>query len=149
MRSFGKAALLSNTEIYVAAEGEPARLRDALEVDVSAPGEYRRISDLTEKSLSVGTMVLPYLIQFRPRAEPVAKEKGAGWVTLRGEITFEGTVLGVILNHERLIAAERILNRRLQRKLYGKNLGLEFLGSKFGDSMTLSEDRRTLTVAFS
>lgn len=146
VRSFGNAALLSNTEIYVAAEGETAQLRDALEVDVSAAGEYRRESDLTEKSLSAGTMVRPYLIQFRPQAEKSAKKKESDWVNLRGEITFEGTVLGVILNHERLIAAERILNRRLQRKLYGKNRGLDFLGPKFGDSVTLSEDRQTLTV---
>ncbi len=131
-------ALESNTEIFAFAEMLGVWLEGDLPVDITSPGVYASADDLTPGLIFPKMPVDIYFLH----SDPV----GSDTVTLLGSITFDQDILGIIVLSAGLDATDATLG--YPGTVYPTGLsgrGLDFAGSNF-DILTLSEDRRTITV---
>jgi hypothetical protein len=107
-------------------------------VDISQPGVVTNASQFTPATIDTGTYVNSQLLHFDP--------VGNGSGVLRGSVTFDTNVLGIIVTSARLNATDGQLRR--PDAVYATTFasrGAEFNGSADQDSVTLSADRRTVT----
>lgn len=131
----------SDEYVFVAAEGSAVDLGQALQVNISAPGEYRRVDELTPLELPAGERVRSYILHFSPteNLRPQNAQRVAG------SITFDRPVLGLIVQHEELLASMRRFSRRGAGEIQQRRQ-LDLSGRSNGDRITLSEDRKTVTL---
>lgn len=140
----------SDEKIFLAPEGFTTRLAEPLKVNISSAGDYTTIEQLTPSELPAGERVRSFMMQYLP-TEEAGRRRGK---KVTGSITFEQPVLGLIVLHDELVASNRVgrpprgpggpsgpggpggPSPRRQLELLGRN----------GDRITLSEDRRTVTV---
>jgi len=134
------ALINSDKHIYLFSDGYRRRLRHPLLVNISEPGEVVLRDKLTPKVITVGQIVRSFIVQHQPESSmPRPEAKRA-----RGSITFDRPILGLITQLEELRASS---GRFSKRKVRGQpRTQLEFTGTPAGDRVTLSADRRTLTV---
>jgi hypothetical protein len=134
--------LESNGEIKVFQEQSNSALLSSVGVDISAPGTYgplpslvNGIPTLTPSTLAAGTVVHSYFLHFDPVGAPGTE------LTIQGSITFDTDILGIVIFTNPLISSDAGLG--VPGTLYstGAQRGLEE-----GDVVSLSADRRTLTV---
>ncbi len=131
-------ALESNSAIFAFAEMLGIRLEGDLPVDITRPGVYDSADDLTPGLIFAEMPVDIYFLH----SDPV----GGDTVKLVGSITFDQDILGIIVLSAGLDATDAMLG--YPGTVYPTGLsgrGLDFAGSNF-DILTLSEDRRTITV---
>ena len=83
-------------------------------------------------------MVNTYLLQFNPPHEKISGP--AGRTFYQGEVTFDRPIIGVVTSGQQLKETDKILGKR--RFTYPTHVGR---GLERGDSLNLSEDRRTLS----
>lgn len=131
----------SDEHIFVAAEGSAVELGQALQVNISAPGEYRRVDELTPLELPTGERVRSYILHFSPTES--LRPRDAQRVA--GSITFDRPMLGLIVQHEELVASMRRFSRRGAGAVQHRRQ-LDLSGRSNGDRITLSEDRKTVTL---
>ncbi len=131
----------SDDDIFVAAEGYVVDLDKALQVNISEPGEYERVDDLTPLELPVGEQIRSYILHFSPTEN--RRPRDAKRVS--GSITFDRPVLGLIVQHEELLASMRRFARRGAGEIQHRRQ-LDLNGRNNGDRITLSEDRKTVTL---
>lgn len=131
--------LESNTEIFAFAEMLGIDL-ESLEVDITLPGFYDELADLTPGVIFPETPV----DVFFAHADPVGAEN---FVQFIGSITFDQDILGVIVLTSNLDATDDGLGHPGTQYPTGliRGRGMDFAGANF-DFITLSEDRRTITV---
>lgn len=130
----------SNEKIFVLPEGYPQLLTENLEVDMT--GMVSEGADIP-----AGTRVRSFLLQFNP-IDATEKTRGAGPRNFRriaGSITFDRPVLGLIINSESLKRTDEIFAVRGANGLLGR--GLESRPPRLADEVSLSDDRRTVTVS--
>ncbi|MCR9198964.1 MAG: FecR family protein [Planctomycetaceae bacterium] len=133
----------SDRHVFVAAEGRAVDLVQPLDVNISAPGDYSRVQQLTPITLSPEQRIRSYVLHYMPRSQ--SRPRRAGRV--EGSITFDRPIAGLIVLHEELFASSRRFSRRPAGERQQRRQ-LDLTGDDFGDRITLSEDRRTLTVSF-
>lgn len=144
--------LQSDTEIFVLPEGYSQSLDKPLKVDIAKPGFYRNANELTERTLAAETRVKSFLLQFRP----LDKNGSASDTAVRnpnpdnikrivGEITFDRPVLGLIVRGEQLRASDGQFSVR-GGQVPQRGRALEFGGTPRDDVISLSQDRRTVTL---
>ena len=131
----------SDDAIFVASEGSAVYLDTALAVNISEPGTCERVEELTPSELQVGELVRSFVLHFSP-TENLPPRRAR---RVSGSITFDRPVLGLIVRHEELLAS---MNRFSPRVLGEGHIRrqLELNGASNGDRITLSDDRRTVTV---
>ncbi len=130
-------ALQSNSTIFAFTEMLELTLGKDVAVDITSPGFYNEPGDLTPGSIGAKTAVDVYFIHF----DPVV-----GLVNLLGSITFDQDILGVIVLNESLDATDGTLGFPQTAYPTGLiNRGLDF-GGVYSDFITLSEDRRTISI---
>lgn len=130
-------ALESNSKIFAFTEMPGLTLDYELAVDITSPGFYGEVGNLTPGSIEAKTVVDVYFIHF----DPVKN-----LVNLLGSITFDQDILGVIVLNESLDATDRMLGFPGTAYPTGlNNRGLDF-GGVYSDFITLSEDRRTISI---
>lgn len=131
----------SDSDIFVVPERYAIELIEPLRVNVSAPGEYRNVDELTPDAIPSGSVVRSFLLHYHPAA--ARPPRLAEQVT--GSITFDRPIRGLILLHDELRAsALRFSPRRAGEAQERRQI--ELSERPIGDRVTLSEDRRTLTV---
>lgn len=133
--------LRSNDEIFIAPE-RPKTFADSLTVNISEAGDYSHNDDLTPATLESGELIRSYIFFFRPDKDDVPpREK-----RINGTITFQNPILGMIVKERELTdSAGQFYRSRAGDAL--RNRELEFFSDPRGDRISLSEDRRTLSVS--
>lgn len=131
----------SDEDIFIAPEGHVATLANALRVNISVPGNYSREGDLTVSELPSGQKVRSFALFFHP--EKAGRRTPPKEVT--GSIAFDTPVLGLIVLRDELQASARRFTRNGPRNI-NESQQLELTGDNDSDVITLSEDRRTVTV---
>lgn len=134
----------SDSEIFVVPERFVTELVEPLRVNVSTPGEYRNVAKLTPDTIPSATNVRSFVLHYQPKeARPPRLAR-----RITGSITFDQPVLGLILLHDELRdSALRFSPRRAGEAKERRQLELN--DRPIGDRVTLSPDRRTVTLNLS
>lgn len=141
----------SNTDIFVLPEGYARMLSEPLRVNVTSPGKSRVAADLSPADVPAGTRVKSFLLQFRPldpggEGEPPTTQPNPEELKrIVGEITFNRPVLGLIVVGDDLRASDGLFSER-GGQFPQKGRALELSGTPRDDTITLSEDRHTVTL---
>ena len=131
----------SDNDIFVAPEGHSVELSSELKVNLSEPGDYASVHELTPMAVQPGQRIRSYILHYAPKTQ--LGPRRARQVT--GSITFDRPVLGAIVSHEELLASSRRFGRRSAGEgNFRRELNLT--GDGVGDRITLSEDRKTITL---
>ena len=126
-------------------------LKSDLEVNVTDPGQYIRVRRQDKHPVAAGEAVRSYLLQLNPIGEFTRKEADGARVI--GQITFDRPILGLIGRTTLLTMTDELLGHPLGN--YGDTRrGIEptrpdDLPDSGRDSVTLSRDRRTLSLDLS
>lgn len=130
----------SDDHIFVAPDGFDIELQEPLQVNISEPGEYAAINDLTPTELPAGARIRSFLLHY----SPVGNFDPRNAKRMKGEITFDRPIVGLIVLQEELIASRGRFIRRAAGELLPRR-DLEFR-SVDGDQISLSADQRTLKL---
>ena len=137
--------------ILVFLERSHVRLNSDLEVNVTEPGQCVRMRNRDRHPISAGQTIRSYLLQLNPIGEFTRKEVDGARVI--GQITFDRPVLGLIGRTTLLNQTDELLGHPLGD--YGETRrGIEpsrpdDQPDSGRDSVTLSRDRRTLSLDLS
>ena len=137
--------------ILVFPERSHVLLKSDLEVNVTGPGQYVRVRRRDKQPVAAGHVVRSYLLQLNPIGEFTREEVDGARVI--GQITFDRPILGLIGRTTLLIRTDELLGHPLGN--YGDTRrGIEptrpdDLPNSGRDSVTLSRDRRTLSLDLS
>lgn len=141
----------SNTDIFVLPEGYARLLTEPLVVNVTMLGTVRVAADLSPAAIPTGTRVKSFLLQFKPldlrdeSESPPNQPNPSELERIVGEITFDRPVLGLIVVGDDLRASDGIFSKR-GGQFPQKGRALELSGTPRDDTVTLSEDRRTVKL---
>ena len=134
------AQVFSSEHIFVFAERVAHTLAASVTVDLDQPGLYNAPATLpaVPPVISAGTVVDVYYANFDPFLS-------AGNVSVSGSMTFDRPVLGVMVLAPQMNATDASLGFPFTTYPLPGNIfrGLELA---FGDSLTLSADRRTVSL---
>lgn len=133
--------LNSDDQIFVAPERYSIRLRDSLDVNISAPGVYVEPGDLTPHQLPRGTMIRSYILHYSPTENRRVRQAER----ITGSITFDRPVIGLIVQHEELVASMGRFSHRVAGESHHRRQ-LDLNGAINGDRVILSDDRKTMTL---
>lgn len=141
----------SDTDIFVLPEGYAQLLNKPLGVNITAPGKVRVAAELSPADIPAGTRVKSFLLQFKPldqrddSATPPNQPNPIELARIVGEITFDRPVLGLIVVGDDLRASDGLFSKR-GGQFPQKGRALELSGTPRDDTVTLSEDRRTVKL---
>lgn len=112
-------------------------------VSFTEPGEYswRDLKGVKRSLTLTNRRAQTYLLQFNP--EYVETAARSDQVMFEGSVTFDGRVIGVIVDSELLVMSDGALGKK--RFEYSNRPGR---GLEHGDSVRLSEDRHTLGISW-
>ena len=131
----------SDEDIFIVPEGHVATLLSPLRVNVSTEGMYSGEDQLTVSDIPVGQRIRSFTLFFHPeKTRPRQPQR-----QVNGSITFASPVLGLIVLHEELQASARRFVRVGPRDIR-ESQQLELTGDLDSDVVTLSDDRRTVTL---
>lgn len=133
--------LQSDDRIFLRAEGPSMRLQNALNVNISEPGDCSKVSDFTPAVIPSGESVRSYILHFFP----ATKQSPNRAKRVTASVTFEHPVLGIIVSRDELLASSRRFTRRGAGE-GNQRRELEFTDDAEGDRISLSDDRKTLTL---
>lgn len=137
--------------ILVFPERSHVQLQSDLEVDVTEPGKYARVRRRDKHPVASGQQIRSYLLQLNPIGEFTRQEVDHARVI--GQITFDRPILGLIGKTTLLTETDELLGHPLGD--YGApRRGIEpsrpdDTPDSGRDSVTLSRDRRTLSLDLS
>ena len=133
-------ALASDTEAYVFIEQDDVGLADPLKVNTTDAGTFNTSGSLEMANLARSTRINSYFIHFDRTGQPVQL------VNIVGSITFDNDILGLILLTTELNNSTPDL--KSPGTAYGIGHGIELSTQEqlSQDSVTVSSNRRTLTV---
>lgn len=133
--------LQGKDEIFLMPEGYATRVSDSLKVDIAEPGVYGRVEQMSDSEISFGTDVRSYLLQYNPKQAVQVDEQSR----IVGQVTFDRPILGLIVLGETLAASD--LNFSDQPQMFATaRRQIELIDDPSGEVVTLSDDRRTVTV---
>ena len=131
----------SDDYIFVVPDGYLKSLQEPVQVNITEPGKVDRLNQLSPGEVSTDFPVRSFLLHYQPEA--VLPRKVAN--RLKGSITFDGPILGVIVLHEEFLSSQYRFSRR-KTGVVKPRRQLDLNGTRTSDIVELSEDRRTLSV---
>jgi hypothetical protein len=129
----------NNSYVAIILERTNKLLPYDIPVEITDPGNYQVYKELSGK-LSRGTGVDSYFIHWNPDAQATTKKR------MSGSVTFTRPILGLIVKTDTICNGHRLF--RHPGIFYPDrtgNGGLESISSKNNDTVTLSQDRHTLS----
>lgn len=142
----------SNSEVFVLPEGQAQTLAEPLPVNMTSPGTVRSSQELTSDLIPAGERVRCFLLQFRPLNRqsgdvrpPTSTLDAQELERVTGNITFDRPVLGVVVRGDDLRASDGRFSKR-GGQVPQKGRALELFGTPRDDVISLSDDRRTVTL---
>ena len=131
----------SDDKVFVVPEGYSTELVEPLTVNIASPGEYIHAEHLSPSDIPSGPAVRSFILHFHPNHDGNRRR----FERTTGSITFDRPVLGLIVLHQELAAsADRFPGRRAGEFLEHRQL--ELTGNRVGDVISLSTDRRTVSL---
>tara|TARA_R110000850_G_scaffold30703_1_gene84818 strand:+ start:2446 stop:3828 length:1383 start_codon:yes stop_codon:yes gene_type:complete len=136
--------------IMVFPERSGVEIESTVLVDLADPGEFRRLRRSEGIPLAKGIRVRSYLLQLDPVGQ--TEQRSPDKSRVRGQITFDSPIVGLIANSEKLLDSDAIFGHPLGN--YGasprgleppKGEPLEVAGR---DIVILAADQRTLILNF-
>lgn len=121
---------------YVFLERADCSLRHDLPVNCFSSGRHAKFS-LVDKILPAGTLVDSYLLHCAPQQSRHVVE---------GTITFPGEILGIIASSDKLNSTNDLFGSPWSLRCQHPERGFEEQPNKNSDELSISPDRRTLTV---
>ena len=107
----------------------------------SRPGRVEREEQLSPTRIPADTPLRSFILYYQPKKNLPPRFTNR----IQGSITFDREIAGVTVLHQELSDSSRLFSRRkVGRDQPKKQVNL--FGSIAGDILTLSEDRRTLSV---
>lgn len=103
--SVAQGGLQSNTSAYVFMESQLV-LTSPLNVDISTPGTYTTVTSLTPGTIDAGTFVDSFMLESQPSSVP---DSPGDYRTYEGTITFNGPILGIIVETANLNSTDALL----------------------------------------
>lgn len=142
------AAMEDDDQILVIPERRDLKLSEPLRVDIRKPGTYEADSLLAPEDFlpREGVKVRSYLLRYNPVGKAKAHTR-----RFEGSVTFDRPVLAIIAGSGKLNRSDELLSKAPLPKLNPKDSdlrGLERGQLPYLDRVTLSDDRRTITVTF-
>jgi len=134
-RSLGRGKFRKDGRLAVFLERPGVRLHDDQPLDLVSSGRHTQFEP--RQSVAKGTAVDVYLIHFAPTRRGVAE----------GNIRFAGKIVGVICESAQLNATNSTLGDTNTLRCQHPERGLELSHNPNSDVVTISKDRRKLTVA--
>ncbi|MCC9655356.1 FecR domain-containing protein [Rhodopirellula halodulae] len=142
--------LQNDEHVFVLPEGYATRLVAPCAIDFSEPGLYENESQLSPSEIPTDQRVRSFLLVFNP-VPPKSTDGRPRRLTMRdlemieGSITFQHPILGVMVRDETLFQSDGRFSMR-SASTVPLQQGLELKPSRLSDSITLSDDRRTLKL---
>jgi hypothetical protein len=144
------AAMENDDHILVIPERRDFAPSTPIDADITEPGIYEGPLLIAPLELSPldGVKVRSYLLRYNP----VGKVKPSASKRFEGSVTFDRPVLAIIASSRKLNRTDNLLSKAPLPKLNPQDAGLR--GVERGqppfpsDRVTLSQDRRTITVVF-
>jgi len=137
----------SNTEIRAFRELQNVELTTDLLVDISVPGTVPTADGQSPEFIPPGTKVRSYMLHFDPVGRP------QNTVGVSGSITFGDEILGIIARSPTLLDTDFLLGlpgviypRGDHSEMRRLEINPSDIGTPTMDIVTLSSDRRTLSV---
>lgn len=143
------AAMESDTHILVIPERRDFTLKNRIRVDIDSPGTYQAEGLLANLPFKPKPKVRmrSYLLRYNP----VGSLPKPGFRRFEGSVTFDRPVLGIIVGGKKLHQTDGLLSKAPLPTLNAIDAdlrGLERGKTRDSDTVTLSEDRKTVTVIF-
>lgn len=139
--SLAVSAVESNSQLFLIAESQNLTLVNNLSVDIVQSGRFDDFGWNVLKSfageIDTGTVVDTWLLHFDPVGNPSNNQAPV----LSGSLTFTMPILGLLVRHNSMNNSDSLLGATGTTYGKGGSRGLEN-----GDDITLSADRRTLTI---
>lgn len=132
---------MSSDHIFIVADGYRQKLGQPLKVNVSKAGSVVELSQLSPAEIPAESPLRSFILQYRPEEASPRRFPSR----LKGTITFDQPVAGLIVLHEEFVASAGRFSSRKTGEAH-PNRELELTGRPNGDRIELSEDRRTLSV---
>lgn len=133
----------SDRLILAFAERQQVRLAQSVPVNILQPGNYYLAQQNTNGNIPAGTEVNSCMLESNPATG------GAAIFAYDASITFDVPVLGIVVGPSRLNNSDALLGA--PGTVYPEHdqlRGLEQDGTRTGDAVSLSGDRRTVRVHF-
>lgn len=128
-------------KILVVPDGYRRRLRFPLRVNISETGTVEDEEHLSPAAIPSGVPLRSFILFYQPR-ENLPRRLSS---RIRGSITFDRPIAGLIVLHEELRdSAGRFSHRKIGAEQ--PRMQVEFFGAAASDVITLSENRKTLEV---
>lgn len=124
-------------EIRLLTESENLTLSEAVTANVTLPSTCDAPEDLTPGEIPAGTTITSYLLHFDPVSDDT---------TASGSVTFDERILGLIILSDDLFATDGLLGAPGTAYPTNQFRGLGFGPNTTDDTITLGDDRRTVTV---
>jgi hypothetical protein len=121
---------------YVFLESVDCVLPHELPVNCYSAGQHKKFARI-DKALSAGTHVDSYLLHCAPQQSPHVVE---------GAITFAGEILGIIASSDKLNSTNDLFGSPWSLRCQHPERGFEDSPDKNSDELSISPDRRTVTV---
>lgn len=136
--SLGLRAFVEDDAASVFLESYAVPLPYELRLDLATPGRY---GDFTVggQTLAAGTVIDCYLIHCAPKRMRH---------TVQGSVRFDGPVIGVLGNADRLNATNELLGAQWTLACQHPERGVESAPDPNSDTVTISRDRRQLSAQF-
>lgn len=129
--------LQSDTQIYVVPEGYSTQLQQPCPLDIAA-------AQSSNTPIPAGSRVRSYLLQYNPASGDPTTLRGQAR-RIEGSITFDRPIVGLIVESATLQATDAMFASRWGMGP-GMARGLELKLPHHADVVSLSEDRRTVTL---
>ncbi|RYD27617.1 MAG: hypothetical protein EOP87_20915, partial [Verrucomicrobiaceae bacterium] len=143
------AGLESDKHILVIPERRDFTLTSRIRVDITAPGTYHGNNLLA--NLPFGDRPAVKMRSYLLRYNPVGSLPKPGFRRFEGSVTFDRPVLAIIAGGKKLHQSDKLLSNSPLPALNPIDAGLRGLErgkNRDSDKVTLSQDRRTVTVIF-
>lgn len=143
------AKLYNDTEVMVIPEGRDLSFDQKIVAEISTPG-HLEITTETVPTHSIPPVAGLRLNSYLVRVDPESKLKGAEHIYFQGSVTFDQPVIAIILGNSTLRETDIRFGNGKWPRIPGSHLrGLEMnYNTSIHDEVSLSEDRRTVTIAF-
>jgi len=145
------ARLRNDKEVMVVPEAQGIPFDSPIKAEITDPGHLQIMNtSISAKNLKPNPQLLLY--SYLLRVDPKSDLKPPNPIHFEGSVTFDKDVIAIICRRETLSATDQRFTNgkwpKTSNRFYNNLRGLEGFIEETSDEVTLSKDRRTVTISF-